>query len=167
MKKQATTEGVALEVSIANQDLSKQLADVEDFITKGVDVIIISPVDSKGVRSAITKAQKAGIKVITVDVPANNIDVTSFVGTDNFAGGEKAGELMATSIGDKGNVAVIEYPTVQSVVDRVEGFKRQSQIIQTSRSYRSSPYHPFGSLGSSTEHHSSQSRHCRYLWLWR
>ncbi len=124
MKKQATTEGVALEVSIANQDLSKQLADVEDFITKGVDVIIISPVDSKGVRSAITKAQKAGIKVITVDVPANNIDVTSFVGTDNFAGGEKAGELMATSIGDKGNVAVIEYPTVQSVVDRVEGFKK-------------------------------------------
>ncbi len=113
-----------LEVSIANQDLSKQLADVEDFITKGVDVIIISPVDSKGIRSAINKAEKAGIKVITVDVPANNVEVTSFVGTDNFAGGEKAGELMAKSIGEKGDVAVIEYPTVQSVVDRVEGFKK-------------------------------------------
>lgn len=124
MKKEAQTENVPLEVSIANQDLSKQLADVEDFITKGVDVIIISPVDSKGVRSAINKAEKAGIKVITVDVPANNVDVTSFVGTDNFAGGEKAGDLMAKSVGEKGNVAVIEYPTVQSVVDRVEGFKK-------------------------------------------
>lgn len=124
MKKEAQAENVPLEVSIANQDLSKQLADVEDFITKGVDVIIISPVDSKGVRSAINKAEKAGIKVITVDVPANNVDVTSFVGTDNFAGGEKAGDLMAKSVGEKGNVAVIEYPTVQSVVDRVEGFKK-------------------------------------------
>jgi len=124
MKKEAQVENVPLEVSIANQDLSKQLADVEDFITKGVDIIIISPVDSKGVRSAINKATKAGIKVITVDVPANNVEVTSFVGTDNFAGGEKAGELMAKTIGEKGNVAVIEYPTVQSVVDRVEGFKK-------------------------------------------
>jgi ribose transport system substrate-binding protein len=124
MKKEAQTENVPLEISIANQDLSKQLADVEDFITKGVDVIIISPVDSKGVRSAINKAEKAGIKVITVDVPANNVDVTSFVGTDNFAGGERAAELMAKTIGEKGNVAVIDYPTVQSVVDRIEGFKK-------------------------------------------
>lgn len=108
-----------LEISIANQDPSKQLADVEDFITKGADVIVISPVDRQGVRAAIGKAQKAGIKVITVDVPAVNTEVTSFVGTDNFAGGEKAAELMAKSIGGKGNVAVIDYPTVQSVVDRV------------------------------------------------
>ncbi|MEK1931129.1 MAG: substrate-binding domain-containing protein [Pararhizobium sp.] len=124
MTKEAEAEKVPLEIAIANQDLSKQLADVEDFITKGVDVLIISPVDSQGVRAAIKKAEKAGIKVITVDVPAVDAEVTSFVGTDNFAGGEKAAELMAKSIGDKGNVAVIDYPTVQSVVDRVEGFKK-------------------------------------------
>jgi ribose transport system substrate-binding protein len=124
MKKEAAAKKAPLEIAIANQDLSKQLADVEDFITKGVDVIIISPVDSKGVRSAIAKAEKAGIKVITIDIPANGVDVTSFVGTDNFAGGEKAAGLMAKSIGDKGTVAVIDYPTVQSVVDRVEGFKK-------------------------------------------
>ena len=124
MKKEAEAEKVSLEIAIANQDLSKQLADVEDFITKGVDVIVISPVDSQGVRAAIAKAQKAGIKVITVDVPAVDAEVTSFVGTDNFAGGEKAAELMAKTIGGKGNVAVIDYPTVQSVVDRVEGFKK-------------------------------------------
>ncbi len=124
MTKEAEAEKVPLEIAIANQDLSKQLADVEDFITKGVDVIVISPVDSQGVRAAIGKAQKAGIKVVTVDVPAVDAEVTSFVGTDNFAGGEKAAELMAKSIGGKGNVAVIDYPTVQSVVDRVEGFKK-------------------------------------------
>ncbi|CAI9410690.1 Ribose import binding protein RbsB [Pleomorphomonas sp. T1.2MG-36] len=124
MKAEATAKDVKLEVAIANQDLNKQLADVEDFIVKGVDVIVLSPVDSKGVKAVIEKAQKAGIKVITVDVPATGVDVTSYIGTDNYAGGVKAGELMAKELGDKGKVAIIDYPTVQSVVNRIDGFKK-------------------------------------------
>lgn len=124
MKAEATVKNVKLEVAIANQDLNKQLADVEDFIVKGVDVIVLSPVDSKGVKAVIEKAQKAGIKVITVDVPANGVKVTSYIGTDNYAGGVKAGELMAKELGDKGKVAIIDYPTVQSVVNRIDGFKK-------------------------------------------
>jgi len=123
MQEEAKKDGVTLQVSIANQDLNKQIADVEDFITKKVDVIIISPVDSSGVRGAVRKAQKAGIKVITVDVPAKHADVAAYVGTDNYAGGEKAGELMASQLGDTGQVGIIDYPTVQSVVDRVNGFR--------------------------------------------
>ena len=124
MKAEATAKNVKLEVAIANQDLNKQLADVEDFIVKGVDVIVLSPVDSKGVKAVIEKAQKAGIKVITVDVPATGVEVTSYIGTDNYTGGVKAGELMAKELGDKGKVAIIDYPTVQSVVNRIDGFKK-------------------------------------------
>ncbi len=124
MKAEATAKNVKLEVAIANQDLNKQLADVEDFIVKGVDVIVLSPVDSKGVKAVIEKAQKAGIKVITVDVPATGVKVTSYIGTDNYTGGVKAGELMAKELGDKGKVAIIDYPTVQSVVNRIDGFKK-------------------------------------------
>ena len=124
MKAQAEARGVPLEISIANQDLNKQLADVEDFIVKGVDVIVISPVDSQGVMAAIAKADAAGIKVVTVDVPAADAKVTSHIGTDNYTGGVKAGELMAEVLGGKGKVAIIDYPTVQSVVARVEGFRK-------------------------------------------
>ncbi|WP_128291416.1 substrate-binding domain-containing protein [Afifella aestuarii] len=124
MRAEAQAEGVPLEIKIANQDLNKQFADVEDFITKGVDALVISPVDSTGVRTVIGRAQKAGIKVITVDVPAKNVDVTSYVGTDNYAGGVKAGELMAKMIGDKGKVAIIDYPMVASVVARTDGFRK-------------------------------------------
>jgi len=124
MKAEAKEKNVSLEVSIANQDLSKQLADVEDFIVKGVSVIVISPVDSQGVLPAIAKAQKAGIKVITVDVPAKGVQVTSHIGTDNYTGGVQAGDLMAKVLGDKGEVAIIDYPTVQSVVNRIDGFKK-------------------------------------------
>ncbi len=123
MTEEAKTQNVPLEVSIANQDLSKQLADIEDFIVKGVDVIVISPVDSKGALAAIMKARQAGIKVITVDIPVEGAEVTSYIGTDNYTGGVKAGELMAKELGGKGKVAIIDYPTVQSVVNRINGFK--------------------------------------------
>ena len=73
---------------------------------------------------AIKKAQDAGIKVITVDIPAEGIEVLSYVGTDNYKGGEKAGELMAKVLNNKGEVAIINYPTVQSVVSRIDGFKK-------------------------------------------
>ena len=124
MKKEAKAKGVGLDISIANQDLNKQISDVEDFISKKVNVIILSPVDSKGVKAAVLKAEKAGIPVITVDIAANGVDVATHIATDNFAGGVKAGELMAKVLGGKGKVGVISYPTIQSVVDRVDGFKK-------------------------------------------
>lgn len=123
MKAEAKKEDVTLNISIANQDLNKQLSDVEDFITKKVDAIIISPVDSKGVQAAIFKAQKAGIPVITVDVPAIGVDVVTHVATDNYAGGVEAGKLMGKLLEGKGKVGIIDYPAVQSVVERVNGFK--------------------------------------------
>lgn len=124
MKAEAEAKGVPLEISIANQDLNKQLADIEDFIVKGVDVIVISPVDSQGALAAIAKAEAAGIKVVTVDIPATNAKVVSHIGTDNYTGGVKAGELMAQVLDGKGKVAIIDYPTVQSVVARVDGFRK-------------------------------------------
>ncbi len=123
INEEAKAKNVKLEISIANQDLNKQLADIEDFIVKGVDVIIMSPVDSKGALAAVKRAEAAGIKVITVDVPVEGTQVASYIGTDNYAGGVKAGELMAEQLGGKGNVAIIDYPLVQSVVNRVNGFK--------------------------------------------
>ena len=124
MKEEAKKDNINLSVSIANQDLNKQLSDVEDFITKKVDAIIISPVDSKGVQAAIIKADKAGIPVITVDVAAEGVPVVSHVATDNYAGGVEAGKLMGKLLNGKGTVAIISYPALQSVVARVDGFKK-------------------------------------------
>jgi ribose transport system substrate-binding protein len=123
MEAEAKAKGVDLQVSIANQDLNKQLSDIEDFITKKVDAIVLSPVDSKGVAGAISKAKAANIPVITVDISAAGVETDAHVATDNLAGGKIAGEEIAKAIGDKGKVAIISYPTIQSVVDRVTGFK--------------------------------------------
>jgi ribose transport system substrate-binding protein len=124
MKAEAAKDHAQIDIAIANQDLSKQIADVQDFVTKKVDVIVISPVDSKGVKAAVLTAQRAGIPVITVDIGAQGVEVASHIATDNYAGGLQAGALMCKVLGGKGKVGVIDYPTIQSVIDRVTGFKK-------------------------------------------
>lgn len=123
MQQEAARQGLKLDLSIANQDLGKQISDVEDFVSKKVDAIILSPVDSRGVKAAVLKAAAARIPVITVDIAASGVEVASHVATDNRAGGVLAGQLMGRATGGKGQIGVLHYPSIQSVVDRVEGFK--------------------------------------------
>lgn len=122
MEKAATEAGAKLSVSVADQDLNRQISDIEDFITKKVDAIILTPVDSDGIKGAIQKAKDANIPVITVDVKANDIEVDVHIATDNYSGGMIAAEAMQQLVGGKGDIGLITYPEVQSVRDRIDGF---------------------------------------------
>ncbi|MBS4537859.1 substrate-binding domain-containing protein [Clostridium sp. D2Q-11] len=123
MEQEAEDQNVDLTVAIADQDLNRQISDIEDFINRGVDVIVLTPVDSDGIQGAIRKANDANIPVVTVDVKANDVEVASHIATDNYAGGMIAAEAMAQLVGEEGNVGLITYPEVQSVRDRIDGFK--------------------------------------------
>ncbi|CCN49722.1 putative ABC-type sugar transport system,periplasmic component [Vibrio nigripulchritudo MADA3029] len=123
LKAGATENNVDLKVSIANQDLAKQINDIEDCIIKNVDAIIISPVDSKGVRGPLKKAERANIPVITVDIGAENSKVVSHVATDNYGGGVEAGKLAVKHLNSKGTVVMLSYPGISSVEDRLRGFR--------------------------------------------
>ena len=62
-----------------------QLAIIEDYISRGVDVIAISPADTEAVKPAIRNANEAGIPVIMVNLlePQKDIEVASYIGFDN------------------------------------------------------------------------------------
>lgn len=126
IEKEAKSSNVKVDVSIADQDLNRQISAIEDFINKKVDAIIIIPVDSDGVKGAILKAQEANIPVITVDVKANGVEVESHIATDNYSGGMIAAEAMAKYMGETGDIGLITYPEVQSVRDRIDGFKENA-----------------------------------------
>jgi ribose transport system substrate-binding protein len=66
-----------------------QVAIVEDFIARGVDVIAISPADVKALTPVLQKANQAGIPVIAVNLltPIEGVDVVSYIGFDNFTAG--------------------------------------------------------------------------------
>jgi putative multiple sugar transport system substrate-binding protein len=66
-KEALTAAGYDVEILFSQGDSSKEKANVEDLITKGVKVIIITPQDGKAAAAAAEAARAAGIKVISYD----------------------------------------------------------------------------------------------------
>jgi len=106
----------------ADYDLNKQFTQIDNFISAGVDLILLNAADAKAIEPAVKKAQKAGIAVIAVDVAAAGADAT--VQTDNVDAGKIACSYIVDKLGAKGgNVIIQNGPQVSAVIDRVSGCK--------------------------------------------
>jgi len=123
LKKESDKYDYDLIITSADWDLGKQISQIEDFISRKVDAIIVSPVDSKGIGSGIAEANKAGIPVFTADIAAEEGKVVSHIASDNVQGGRLAGEYLVKLLNGKGRVAIINQPAITSVLDRVAGFR--------------------------------------------
>ena len=127
MNAQAEKYGYKLIVVDANRDNSKQQSQVEDFISKKVDAIVLTPYDSQAIGGAIVEANKANIPVFTADIANTSPQgkVVAHIASDNVQGGAQAGKLMCQGLpGKVGTVAIIDEPEVTSVQDRVKGFRQ-------------------------------------------
>lgn len=109
-------------VSSADYDLNKQFTQIDNFISAGVDLILVNAADPRAIAPAIKRAQAAGITVVGVDVAAAGADAT--VQTNNVMAGEISCKFMADAIGGKGNVLIENGPQVSAVIDRVNGCKQ-------------------------------------------
>jgi len=123
LQEEARKHGYRLIVQAAEFDPTIQARQIEDFIVKGVDAIIICPCDSDTVAANLKGAEHAGIPVFTADIAAKRAKIVSHVASDNYLGGKLAGEAMARLLGGKGKVLIIDHPTVSSVQDRTRGFE--------------------------------------------
>ncbi|MBU1468564.1 MAG: substrate-binding domain-containing protein, partial [Gammaproteobacteria bacterium] len=102
-------------------DWQRQIGQINDFIEQKVDLIILTAADEYKVAAVVAKAQRAGIKVIAVDVNAQGADAT--ITTDNVQAGAIACEKLAEKIGYQGNFVIINGVLVSSVIERVAGCK--------------------------------------------
>jgi ribose transport system substrate-binding protein len=105
----------------------KQVADVENLIQQGVDVLIISPKESAGLTGVTLKAIDAKIPVIVLDRNVNTDKYTQFIGGDNVAIGRAAGEYAVKLLGGAGNAKgnIVELwggMGTQPAHDRHDGF---------------------------------------------
>ncbi len=100
-KEEAKTHGVAFTYLDAQNDVQKQNNDIMDLINKGVDVLLINPVDPEGVTPSVESAQRAGIPIVSVDRSISG-DIESLIGRDNKVMGKVAGDLAVELLGGKG-----------------------------------------------------------------
>ncbi|MDO8585696.1 MAG: substrate-binding domain-containing protein [Armatimonadota bacterium] len=122
MKEEAAARNMTLRIQSAETQLGTQNSQVDGFITQKVAAIVICPVDSASIVGAIRRANDAKIPVFTADIAAKGGDVVCHIASDNVAGGRLAGEHMVKLLKGKGEIVVIDYPTVTSVQDRTKGF---------------------------------------------
>lgn len=125
MQSEAKKYNYRLVFEDANRDSSKQQSQVEDFISKKVDAIVLTPYDSQAIGSAIVEANNANIPVFTADIAnaSKQGKVVTHVASDNVQGGGMAAALMCKAVGGSGSIAILDEPEVTSVQDRVKGFK--------------------------------------------
>ena len=114
--------GAELFVTDARHNVTKQIADVEDLVQKGIDILLLNPTDSAGIESAVRTAKQAGVIVVAVDAQAQG-PLDSFVGSRNYDAGLLAGEELARVLGGKGEVAILDGIAVVPILERVRGFK--------------------------------------------
>ena len=94
---------------LKEDDREAQIAVVESFIARGVDGIVLAPLDDTALRVPVMNAARSGIPVVIIDSGLKSRDFVSFVATDNYRGGRLGGERLATLLGNSGRVLMLRY----------------------------------------------------------
>jgi ribose transport system substrate-binding protein len=94
---------------LREDDRDQQIQVVENFTSKRVSGIVLAPLDSQALVSPVASAVQAGIPVVIIDSGLKSDQYVSFVATDNYKGGQLAGEHLAKLLGGKGNVILLRY----------------------------------------------------------
>ena len=126
-------EGAIREVVEANGDElisldpqnsnEKQISQIEDLISQGIVALFVNPVDRDGIIAALDKVKEAGIPMYGFDTEVADMSyLVTYAGSDNYNAGKVCGEDLVAKLPDGGPIIVLDSPTMQSVVDRTNGF---------------------------------------------
>jgi ribose transport system substrate-binding protein len=109
---------------LREDDRTGQINVVTDFVTRGVDGIVLAPLDSGALVDAVSDAVSQGIPVVIFDSALNEgPEIVTYVATDNYKGGAIAARRMAEALGGHGDVILLRYAAgSESTEQREAGF---------------------------------------------
>jgi ribose transport system substrate-binding protein len=120
-KKQGEELGVKVEMTTADNP-NKQMNDVEDLVTKKVDVMVMLPIETDALTPAVDKVKQANIPLVVFDREVANGNYTALIKGDNVGIGKNAAEFIGEQLQGKGNVVIISGPPSSVTTQRVQGF---------------------------------------------
>lgn len=116
---------VNLGVVYADDDAANQLSQIETFIGKGVDAIIINPVDKVQCAAAVDAAAEAGIPIITLNTTTDSDKNAAHVGSDDIEAGRMQLEEIIRVVGEDAKVAYVDATLGHSAqVLRSQGYEQ-------------------------------------------
>jgi ribose transport system substrate-binding protein len=128
--------GARLHVHTAKENRDNQSRQILEFVSAGVDLILIEPVATEGLEDACAHARAARIPVVALGSAVSGAD--GVVATDNTKAGFLAGSALATALDGRGRVAVVGGIPITANSDRIAGFlasiapHHQIEVVATS-----------------------------------
>lgn len=119
--------GATVSVQSADANEQRQISQIENLISRGMDAIVIVPFNSKVLTNTVASAKKAGVKVISYDRLILNADVDAYISFDNVRVGAMQAEGVV-KVKPKGNYYLLGgAPTDNNAKLLREG---QMQVLQ-------------------------------------
>lgn len=100
-------DGLEIEILSAKDNDLKQISDIQYFIEKKVDLLIVAPNKAAAITPAVEMAYEKGIPVIMVDRKIQSDKYTAFIGADNYKIGRDAGNYVQNMMSFSGKVLEI------------------------------------------------------------
>jgi D-xylose transport system substrate-binding protein len=122
----STAQDLGAEVNVqnANGDIEEQISQIQYFIDKKMDVIVVIAVDSEACSNVLKDAKEAGIIVVSYDRLVRNANADLYISFDNEEVGRLMAETLAKEVPEGGNIVTIFGPTTDHNVTLVEqGFQ--------------------------------------------
>ncbi len=129
MQKVAKDRGYAMITTNAELKAEKQIADVEDLLTQGVDYLFIAPMDVEAIVPALTAAKAKKVPVILLDRQAKGVWPDDFLTTiiaDYVKQGRECANWLIDKLGKDTEIKVVEITGRvggSDVRDRAAGFR--------------------------------------------
>ena len=106
-----------------NSDIAKQINDLEDLISAGVNVVFLNTTDSTGIDASAKKAKEQGMVLIAIDTPQDNPEpLLSTVASDNYQAGTLCAEKLAEALNNTGDCGAYLRSTSKVAALRGQGF---------------------------------------------
>jgi ABC-type sugar transport system substrate-binding protein len=124
---------VNVQIASADNDVSKEADQLDNFIAQKVDGICVSPQNSAASIPAFERVVAANIPIVAWNTNVESDKSKYFVGVDNTELGSKTGEYFAnyvkTKMSGKAKVAVIGIHKYEIGLDRVNGFLKEAKTV--------------------------------------
>ena len=126
-QQELAAQGTKVEViwkgPLREDDRDQQIQVVENFMSRHVSGIVLAPLDSQALVKPVANAVKSGVPVVIIDSGLKSDKMLSYISTDNFKGGQMAGEHLGKLLGGTGNVILLRYAVGSaSTEEREAGF---------------------------------------------
>lgn len=121
-------DGVEVEIRTAKDNNRNQIEDINYFIDKKVDLLIVAPNEAAAITPVVEKAYGQGIPVVVIDRKILSDRYTAFVGADNYEIGKDVGHYIMNRLGGKGKV--LEITGLEGSTPAMERHKGLTDVLK-------------------------------------